>query len=222
MSAPTIDAFCLLNSPNSNYLQSSLRIACFSSLSKNVTGDNSLVFSPWKLECRLSKRLFKIIVSQVTTCRRHRYCKNSNGIINSSEQSSFPPTSLPLTGNIRTDEIYEMQTLIPASTLVMPNGRDVSVKAENPSNGGITENQKILRTSTPTDESNHRMCIELPPIKCDEGLALQMDETKMTNGFMETFNPKASTMGEQQKELRNTTKTGGSSSPYKCFQVRRN
>lgn len=144
--------------------------------------------------------------------RRHRYCKNSNGIINS-EQSSFPPTTSPLTENIRADEIYEMQTLIPTSQLVMANGKDLSIKSDNPSNGSVnlTENQKILRTSTPTDE-----CSELPPIKCDEGLTIRIDSKP--NGYLKK--PSPTVMVEQQKDLRNgSLKVNGNSSPYKCFQV---
>lgn len=115
--------------------------------------------------------------------------------------------------------MYEMQTLIPTSQLVMANGKDMSIKSENPSNGGIsiTENQKILRTSTPTDESLDRMCIELPPIKCDESLTIQIDAQK-ANGYL--TKPSPTMMLEQQKELRNgSLKVNGNSSPYKCFQV---
>lgn len=161
----------------------------------------------------ISFMLLVLVVGYIF-CRRHRYCKNSNGIINS-EQSSFPPTTSPLTENIRADEIYEMQTLIPASQLVMANGRDMSMKSENPSNGGvnITENQKILRTSTPTDESLDQMCIELPPIKCDEGLAIRIDGVK-ANGYLTKPSPTV------EKDLRNgSLKVNGNSSPYKCFQV---
>lgn len=164
----------------------------------------------------ISFMLLVLVVGYIF-CRRHRYCKNSNGIINS-EQSSFPPTTSPLTENIRADEMYEMQTLIPTSQLVMANGKDVSIKSENPSNGGIsiTENQKILRTSTPTDESLDRMCIELPPIKCDESLAIQIDDPKV-NGYMSKQPTMAS---DQQKDLRNgSLKVNGNLSPYKCFQV---
>lgn len=148
-------------------------------------------------------------------CRQHRYCKNTNGIVNS-EQSSFPPTTSPLIENVRTDEMYEMQTLIPAS--VMVNGRDAVMKAENTPNGGIvvTDNQKILRTSTPTDESIDRMCIELPPIRADDALAIQIDPAN-PQSFLETFSAKVS--GES-KDIRNgSLKVNGNSSPYKCFQV---
>ena len=164
----------------------------------------------------ISFMLLVLVVGYIF-CRRHRYCKNSNGIINS-EQSSFPPTTLPLTENIRADEIYEMQTLIPTSQLLMANGKDMTIKSENPSNGGmnITENQKILRTSTPTDESLE-MCIELAPIKCEEGLSIRHDCSK-ANGFLKKLSPTVLT--EQQKDSRNgSLKVNGNSSPYKCFQV---
>jgi hypothetical protein len=164
----------------------------------------------------ISFMLLVLVVGYIF-CRRHRYCKNSNGIINS-EQSSFPPTTSPLSENIRADEMYEMQTLIPTSHLVMANGKDLSIKSENPSNGGVNikDNQKILRTSTPTDESLDRMCIELPPIKCDESLAIQIEGAK-TNGYLTKPSP---TMATEQKDLRNgSLKVNGNSSPYKCFQV---
>lgn len=163
-----------------------------------------------------------VLVVAYILCRRNRYCKNSsnNGIINS-EQSSFQPTTSPLTETIRSEEMYEMQTLIPTSQLVMANGRDVPIKPENPSNGGIniSGNQKILRTSTPTDDTIDRMCIELPPIKCDEGLAIQIDEMK-ANGFIDNFTVKLPPPPTDGKELRNgSLKANGNSSPYKCFQV---
>lgn len=163
----------------------------------------------------ISFMLLVLVVGYIF-CRRNRYCKKSNGIINS-EQSSFPPTTSPLTENIRMDEVYEMQTLIPTSQLMMANGKDTSIKSDNPSNGGINmkENQKILRTSTPTDESLDQMCIELPPIKCDEGLKIRIDSKP--NGYQKKPSP---TVLEQQKDLRNgSVKVNGNSSPYKCFQV---
>lgn len=159
-----------------------------------------------------------VLVIGYIFCRRHRYCKNSNGIINS-EQSSFPPTTSPLTENIRADEMYEMQTLIPTSQLVMVNGKDLSIKSENPSNGGIniTENQKILRTSTPTDESLERLRLELPPINSDESLVVQI-ESPQGNGYL--TKPPPTMMSDLQKDLRNgAMKVNGNSSPYKCFQV---
>lgn len=145
-----------------------------------------------------------ILVVGYAVCRRHRYCKNSNGIINS-EQSSFPPTTSPLTENIR-DEMYEMQTLIPASQIVVANGKDISMRTEAPSNGGvnISENQKILRTSTPTDESVE-MCIELPPINRDEN-----DKSKLAKNF-----PSSELKDSKSGQL----KVNGNLSPYKCFQV---
>lgn len=160
-----------------------------------------------------------VLVIGYVLCRRHRYCKNSNGIINS-EQSSFPPTTSPLTENIRSDEMYEMQTLIPTGQLVMANGKDSAIKPEHPSNGGIslTENQKILRTSTPTDDSIDQMCIELPPIKCDEGLVIEIDKPKPANGFLETFGVKLPEA--ELKDMKNgSVKVNGNVSPFKCFQV---
>jgi hypothetical protein len=156
-----------------------------------------------------------VLVVGYVLCRRNRYCKNNNGIMNS-EQSSFPPTTSPLTENIRTDEMYEMQTLIPTTQIVMANGKDPSIKSENPVNGGlkITENQQILRTSTPTDESADQMCIEIPPIKCDDG---SLNSCVKQNGFLDTFNQKQTS---DPKELRNgAVKANGNSSPFKCFQV---
>lgn len=158
-----------------------------------------------------------ILVVGYAFCRRHRYCKNSNGIINS-DQSSFPPTTSPLTENIRSEEMYEMQTLIPPSQLVISNGKDSSVP---PSNGGVNlnENQKILRTSTPTEESIDQMCIELPPIKYDEGLAMQIVKSQERNGPLETILPKLLSSTES-KDLKNgSMKVNGNSSPLKCFQV---
>lgn len=154
-----------------------------------------------------------VLVLGYVLCGKHRYCKNSNGIINS-EQSSFPPTTSPLTENIRTEELYEMQTLIPASQIVMANG-NVPSKSESPPNGGITENQKILRTSTPTDESLNQMCIELPLIKSEEGSGAEK-----ANGFLGTFHPPPPPTAVEQKDLRNgALKANGNSSPFKCFQV---
>lgn len=161
-----------------------------------------------------------VLVVGYVLCRRHRYCKNSNGIINS-EQSSFPPTTSPLTENIRSDEMYEMQTLIPATQL-MSNGAangDVSLRDGNPSNGGIilTESQKILRTSTPTDESVDQMRIELPPIKCDDDVTIQIDKLKAADGFLGSFHPKPA---NDSKDLKcGSLKLIGNSSPFKCFQV---
>lgn len=162
-----------------------------------------------------------VLVVGYALCRRHRICKNSNGIINS-EQSSFPPTTSPLAENIRTEEMYEMQTLIPASQLVAANGREVTTRLENPSNGGmnITDNQKILRTSTPTDDSVDQMCIELPPIKCDDDLKIQIDELKPANGFLGTFRPQPFSTAELKCPKNGPLKVNGNSSPLKCFQVR--
>lgn len=161
-----------------------------------------------------------VLVIGYVLCRPNRYCKNSNGIINS-EQSSFPPTTSPLSENNRSDEMYEMQTLIPTSQLVMANGKDPSIRSESQPNGGINDNQKILRTSTPTDESIDQMCIELPPIKCDDDLlSVQVDELKSKNGgFLETFHSKPVLINEA-KDLKNgSLKVNGNLSPFKCFQV---
>lgn len=162
-----------------------------------------------------------VLVVGYVVCRRHRICKNSNGIINS-EQSSFPPTTSPLAETIRSEEMYEMQTLIPASQLVSANGKDISIRSENPSNGGmnIRENQKVLRTSTPTDESVDQMCIELPPIKCDDSSAIQIEELKTPNGFLGTFHSKPVLTTEQKDPKNGLLKVNGNSSPFKCFQVR--
>lgn len=140
-----------------------------------------------------------------------------------SEQSSFPPTTSPLTENIRSGEMYEMQTLIPTSQFVVANGKDIPVRADNPSNGEIViniEHQKILRTSTPTDESTDQMCIELPPIKCDASLAMPMiEKPKHSNGFLETFSSKPPSSTELKADCKGSAKANGNSSPFKCFQV---
>lgn len=167
-------------------------------------------------------------------CRRHRYCKQ-NGII-SSEQSSFQPPASPLAANIRMDEMYEMQTLISTSQTLMSNGKDLqasNIKMENTSNGGmnITENQKILRTSTPTDEAVDQICIELPPIKRDEVLTFQTNDDRSSSaidvGVMElNFSPQLTmtTMAidiATKKDARNASMrvNGGNLSPYKSLQV---
>lgn len=116
--------------------------------------------------------------------------------------------------------MYEMQTLIPANQLVMANGKDGTIRPEHPTNGGInlTENQKILRTSTPTDESVDQMCIELPPIKCDEGLVIEIDKPKPANGFLEKLGIKQPST--EAKDVKNgSVKVNGNVSPYKCFHV---
>lgn len=161
-----------------------------------------------------------VVVFCIIFLRRHRYCKNSNGIINSSDQSSFQPTATPLSENLRTDEMYEMQTLIPTSQMVMANGREAPLKMANPSNGGINDNQKILRTSTPTDDSVNQICIELPPIKADDDASFHInDNTKSSKGLLEAFNSKQIPTTEQ-KDLKNgQLKVNGNTSPFKCFQV---
>lgn len=173
-------------------------------------------------------------------CRRHRYCKQ-NGII-SSEQSSFQTPASPLGANIRMDEMNEMQTLISTSQTLMSNGRgDVtapSIKIENPSNGGmnITENQKMLRTSTPTDDdTTDQICLESPPIKRDEILTQHQTNndvkpsTTIDFGIleMEFSPPQNNTIATAidiitKKDTRNGTMkvNGGNLSPYKSLQVR--
>lgn len=154
--------------------------------------------------------------------RRHRYCKNSNGIINN-EQSSFSPTTSPVMDNTRSDEMYEMQTLISPSTQnsILVNGKDNMAKSENPSNGGIIniENQKILRTSTPTEELKtiEELCDE-PPIKCDVESQIQIDERK-PNGFLKTFQSITPAIKVAVTPEKNIMKVNGNSSPYKCLQV---
>ena len=169
--------------------------------------------------------LLLIFVTGYVLCRKHRYCKNSNGIINN-EQSSFSPTTSPVMDNIRSDEMYEMQTLISPSTQnsILVNGKDNAVKSENPSNGGIIniENQKILRTSTPTEELKtiEELCDE-PPIKCDIESQIQIDERK-PNGFLKTFQSITPTVKASVTPEKNIMKVNGNSSPYKCLQVCKN
>lgn len=118
--------------------------------------------------------------------------------------------------------MYEMQTLIPTTQIVMTNGtigNGGPVGIETVQNGGIIENQKILRTSTPTDDSVDQMCIELPPIKCNSGAAIEIPIAKASNGFLETFSSKQPSTTEH-KDLKNgSLKAISSLSPYKCFQV---
>lgn len=184
---------------------------------QNTTGylDSFMVFAIIFISLTLL-----VLVAVYILLKRHRYCKNSNGII-SSEQSSFPPPTSPLAENIRTDEMYEMQTLIPTTQVVMSNGTEaLGKKPDGGMNGGINENQKILRTSTPTDESANQMCIELPPISCDESLAMPTEGTKATGRYLDTgFSPKPSTT--DPKDAKNgSMKANGNLSPFKCFQVR--
>ncbi|KAL7017913.1 hypothetical protein ACKWTF_010565 [Chironomus riparius] len=165
--------------------------------------------------------LLLMFVTGYVVCRKHRYCKNSNGIINN-EQSSFSPTTSPVMDNIRSDEMYEMQTLITPSTQnsILVNGKDNAVKSENPSNGGVIniENQKILRTSTPTEELKtiEELCDE-PPIKCDIESQIQIDERK-PNGFLKTFQSITPTIKASVTPEMNIMKVNGNSSPYKCLQ----
>lgn len=167
----------------------------------------------------ISMMLLVLVVGYILL-KRHRYCKNSNGII-SSEQSSFPPPTSPLAENIRTDEMYEMQTLIPTTQVVLSNGSEVLKKPDSAQNGGLNENQKILRTSTPTDESADQLCIELPPISCDGSLTMLAERAKTTTGYLETgFSPKPPSTTEQKDMINGSVKAIGNSSPFKCFQVR--
>lgn len=160
----------------------------------------------------ISLALVVLIVAYLV-CRRHHYCKNSNGIINS-DQSSFPPTTSPLSENIRSEEMYEMQTLIPTSQLVMANGKDSFV---SPSNGGVSlkENQKILRTSTPTEESIDQMRIELPPIKYDDGLMTRDSEER--NDLLDALNLKQHSSANTKAN--GTLKTKDNSNHFKSLQV---
>lgn len=174
-------------------------------------------------------------------CRRDRYCKQ-NGIINSSEQSSFQPPTSPLVANMRMDEMYEMQNLIPTSQTIMTNGKDVTtaIKIENTSNGGlnILEHQKILRTSTPTEDDINQICIERPTRKHNEISPFQFDDvvkpsTKIdfASGVIDlNFTPQNSITTEAILEnasastsIRdpkfNVTSKVGNSSPYKSLQV---
>lgn len=180
--------------------------------------NNTVIFDSFMIFAIIFISLVAIIlVVSYVLCKRHRYCKNSDRIINS-EQSSFPPTTSPLTENLRSEEMYEMQTLIPTSQLVTINGNVHSVP---PANGGVNlkENQKILRTSTPTEESIDHMCIELPPIKCDDVLTIQIQDAQGRISSPDTIHSKPlSTM--ESKDLKNDAlKVNGNSSPYKCFQV---
>lgn len=140
---------------------------------------NLPMIDPRTNESRNGGSLYAILIIAITSlamlacvtgyivCRRDRYCKQ-NGIINSSEQSSFQPPISPLGDTMRLDEMYEMQTLIPTSqTTIMSNGKDVTtaIRLEHSStNGGLStsENQKILRTSTPTEAASDSKRIELP------------------------------------------------------------
>lgn len=171
-----------------------------------------------------------LFVVVLILCKQNRYCKNnSNGIINS-EQSSFSPTSACMENNmIRNDEMFEMQTLIPTSqNNIMLNGKDNSIKTENmvPPINGI---DRILRTSTPTQElTSVAVPIKLPPIKCDEHATFQIDERKLNGIAMKTPDIVASglvlispapTKAAISITLKNPLKVNGNSSPYKSLQV---
>lgn len=186
-------------------------------------------------------------------CRRDRYCKQ-NGIINSSEQSSFQPPHLPLGGAMRIDEMYEMQTLIPtAQTTVMTNGKDVTttIKLENTSNGGMNttrENQKVLRTSTPTDDAVNQICIELPSATksaamrsdvsafCFDDVEKPLSNMDFAAGILDlNFAPQPSSLTTttttaldihappdntiKYQKLGEASKVNGNLSPYKSLQV---
>jgi hypothetical protein len=171
-----------------------------------------------------------LIVVGLVLCKQNRYCKNnSNGIINS-EQSSFSPTSPCMENNmIRNDEMFEMQTLIPTSqNNIMANGKDNSIKSEilMPSSNGVSTD-KILRTSTPTEELTSVVPIVLPPIKCDEISSRQIDERK-PNGIKKSLDispssliliPPAPNKTLLSMTLKNPLKVNGNSSPYKTLQV---
>jgi hypothetical protein len=161
-----------------------------------------------------------LLVVSLVLCKQIRYCKNNhNGIINS-EQSSFSPASQCMENNmIRNDEMFEMQTLISASQHIIVNGKDNSIKsdAHTPStNGNIMDMEKILRTSTPTEELTSG-----PQLKDDEKVS---DERK-PNGikaFQATDNviiaipPPA----PSKATLRSPLKVNGNLTPYKTLQVR--
>jgi hypothetical protein len=67
--------------------------------------------------------------------RGHRFCK-TGGMIN--EQSSFSPTLSPIIDSGRTDEIYELQTLIPPAT------HNVVINSDKNSSENIDLNSEIL------------------------------------------------------------------------------
>jgi hypothetical protein len=169
-----------------------------------------------------------ILLLSLVLCRRYRYCKKGNGIISNEQQSSSfsKTTTSPIMDNMKSDEMYEMQTLIPSSqnSSVLTNGRDNSIKVESLSNGGSgvvlsVESSNILRTSTPTEEltTMTEICDE-PPIKCDTDSAIQIvDERKPNgNGLLKTFQAMAVSKTPEKSLL----KVNGNSSPYKCLQVR--
>ncbi|KAG5672256.1 hypothetical protein PVAND_002397 [Polypedilum vanderplanki] len=167
-----------------------------------------------------------ILTLLLILCRRYRYCKKNNGIINE-QQSSFSPTTSPVMDNMKTDEMYEMQTLIPASqnSSATANGRENNVKAtENISNGGVilsaNENQNILRTSTPTEEltTMTEVCDE-PPIKCDTESTIQITDERKPNGLLlKTFQAMAPNIVMNKTPEKILLKVNGNSSPYKCLQ----
>lgn len=170
-----------------------------------------------------------LFVIGLVLCKQNRYCKNnSNGIINS-EQSSFSPSSPCMENNlIRNDEMFEMQTLIPTSQVnAMVNGKDNSVKSEilvPSTQNGTMSIDKILRTSTPTDDMSSVVQIELPPIKASN----LIDERKL-NGNMkisENIQPTSLSIISAVPNktsisiaLKNPLKVNGNSSPYKSLQV---
>lgn len=167
--------------------------------------------------------LLLLFITGYILCQQHRYCKNSNGIINN-EQSSFLPSTSPIMDNIRSDEMFEMVTLISPSSQnsLLVNGKDNTGKSDNPSNGDIIniENQKILRTSTPTQELNtiKELCDE-PPIKGDIESQIQIDEPRL-NGFLKTFQSITPSVKASTTPEKSIMKINGNTSPYKCLQVR--
>lgn len=177
----------------------------------------------------ISLLLLTFIVGYVL-CRRHRYCKTSNGIINN-EQSSFSPTTSPilLCDNVRSDEMYEMQTLIPtsqSSSILLNGGKDNLIKTDIPSNGdsviNVADGQNVLRTSTPTDEMTiiAEICDE-PPIKCDIESTIQISDERKPNGFLKTFHSMAPAVMVVINKTpdKSLLKVNGNSSPYKSLQV---
>lgn len=164
-----------------------------------------------------------LCVVGLVLCKQNRYCKNnSNGIINS-EQSSFSPTSPCMENNmIRNDEMFEMQTLIPSNN-IKANGKDNPIKLENPSANGVCID-RILRTSTPTEDLISVVPIELPPIKCDKLTSNQIDgiikkSLDISPSSHILITPVPNKTLQLSVTLKNPLKVNGNSSPYKTLQV---
>jgi hypothetical protein len=171
--------------------------------------------------------LLIVMLMFLVVCRRYRYCKKNNGIIGNEQQSSFSPTTSPVMDTMKSDEMYEMQTLIPTSqnSSVLSNGRDNSAKAgEIKANGGgvilSAESQNILRTSTPTEEltTMTEICDE-PPIKCDAEATIQITDERKPNGLLKTIQAMAPALVVNKTPEKSLLKVNGNSSPYKCLQV---